>query len=200
MITHYVGISLSASSSVESAVALRDALTKELIYIDKIFSINDLALFFENYNSLKNSVICVSIPWDNTMLDGKWRVHAKAYQVIDSESSFLNRNNWTANFSQRGCELLENLKKQGIDIFRFEIYLTRQKLKLYSNFKERSPADCRFLQDILKKEYGFDNLSSNMMPVAQLEAIIGTLLAEEYLKNNTKPIFDFKNLEVINIK
>ena len=37
------------------------------------------------------------------------------------------------------------------------------------------------------------------MPVAQLEAIVGTILASEKLNNNTKKIFSFKNIDVINI-
>ena len=91
------------------------------------------------------------------------------------------------------------LKSEGVDISRFEIYLTRQRFNLYSNFKERSSADCKFLQSALKLEYGFDSLPSNMMPVAQLEAIVGCLLAEEKLKNNTRTIFEFKGLDVINL-
>ena len=102
-------------------------------------------------------------------------------------------------FSTRGCDLLNNIKEQGGDVCRFEVYLTRQKLNLYSNFKERSSADCKFLQFALRNEYGFEDLPSNMMPVAQLEAIVGTILAEEKIKENTKQIFDFKGLDVINI-
>ena len=34
---------------------------------------------------------------------------------------------------------------------------TRQELKLSSYFKERTPADCKFLQNTLKIEHGFEN-------------------------------------------
>ena len=37
-----------------------------------------------------------------------------------------------------------------------------------------------------------------MMPVAQLEAIVGTLLGLEKLNQNVKTIFEFKGLDVIN--
>ena len=74
MITHSVGLSLGPASSVESGVAVREIATGKLIYVDKLFSMNDVQLFFDNYTSLKNSVICVSLPWDNTMMEGKWRV------------------------------------------------------------------------------------------------------------------------------
>lgn len=199
MITHAVGISLGANSSVESGVAVRELASGNLIYVDKLFSMNDVSLFFENYPSLKNSVICVSLAWDITMLEGKWRVLSKPYQLIHSNDRFINADNWMQRFSTRGSDLFNKLKDEGIDISRFEVYLTRQKLNLYSNFKERSSADCKFLQSTLKNEYGFGELPSNMMPVAQLEAIVGTILAEEKIKNNTKNIFEFKNLDVINL-
>ena len=200
MITHSVGLSLGASSSIESGVAVREIATGKLIYLDKLFSMNDVQLFFSNYTNLKNSVICISLPWDNTMLEGKWRVLSKQYQLIHSEKErFLNRDNWMQRFSTRGADLFLKLFEQGCDISRFEVYLTRQKFNLYSNYKERSSADCKFLQSILKYEYGFNEMPTNMMPVAQLEAIIGTLLAEEKLKDNTENIFEFKGLNVINL-
>ncbi len=201
MITHAVGLSLGAASSIESGVAVREISSGKLIYLDKLFSMNDIALFFENYPSLDNSVICVSIPWDNAMLDGKWRVLSKPYQLINSSkyTHFANSNNWTQRFSNRGSDLFKELKENGTDISRFEIYLTRQKLNLYSNYKERSSADCKFLQNTLKVEYGFEEIPANMMPAAQLEAITGTLLASAKLKNQTKTIFEFNNLDVINV-
>ncbi len=200
MITFAVGISLGAASSIESGVAVREISTGKLIYVDKLFSMNDVQMFFDNYPSLKNSVICVSLPWDNTMLEGKWRVLSKPYQLIHSgERQFVNKDNWMQRFSTRGSELFNNLKASGVDISRFEVYLTRQKFNLYSNYKERSSVDCKFLQNALRLEYGFNDLPTNMMPVAQLEAIIGAMLAEEKLNNNTKKIFEFKGLDVVNL-
>ena len=200
MITHAVGLSLGPSSSIESGIAVREIATGKLIHLDKLFSMNDITLFFENYPSVKNSVICVSLPWDNTMLEGKWRILSKPYQLIHSSNEeFPNRDNWMQRFSTRGCELVSSLKEQGADISRFEVYLTRQKLNLYSNYKERSSADCKFLQNSLRLDWGFGELPTNMLPVAQLEAICGTILACEKLKNNTKTIFEFKGTDVINI-
>ncbi len=200
MITHAVGLSLGASSSIESGVAVMELTTGKLIHLDKLFSMSDIQLFFDNYPSLKNSVICVSLPWDNTMLEGKWRVHSKQYQLIhDEENMFLNRDNWMQRYSTRGCELLSNLVEQGCDVARFEVYLTRQKLNLYSNYKERSSADCKFLQSALKFEYGFNEMPANMVPVSQLEAIVGILLAQAKLNNRTQEIFNYKGLSVINL-
>ena len=126
---------------------------------------------------------------------------SKQYQLIhNDEGMFLNRDNWMQRFSTRGCELFLELKERGIDISRFEVYLARQKLNLYSNYKERSSADCKFLQSTLKYEYGFDELSSNMMPMGELEALVGALLSLKKVENETEKIFEFKNLDVINVK
>ena len=200
MITHAVGIALAPNSSTESGVAVREIASNKIIYLDKLFSMNDVSFFLENYNNIQNSVFSVSLPWDNTMLDGKWRVLSKPYQMIHENKYFLNKDNWMQRFATRGCDLLLNYKEEGIIINRFEVYLARQKLNLYSNYKERSSADCKFLQSMLRTEYGFDELPQNMMPMAQLEAIVGVLLGCEKLKNNTHEIFKFKNLEVINLK
>ena len=200
MIQYSVGMSLGPSSSVESGVAVREIATGKLIYVDKLFSMSDVQLFFDNYSSIQNSVFCISLPWDNTMMEGKWRVLSKPYQLIhENEDRFLNRDNWMQRFAPRGSELFMKLKEEGADISRFEVYLTRQKFNLYSNFKERSSADCKFLQSALKYEYNFDSLPANMMPVAQLEAIVGCLLGEEKLKKNTGKIFEFRGRDVINL-
>ena len=124
---------------------------------------------------------------------------SKQYQLIHSnEEQFINKDNWMQRFSSRGCELLLDLAQKGVDISRFEVYTARQKLNLYSNYKERSSADCKFLQSTLKFEYGFSELPPNMLPVGELEAIVGSLLAEKKLKNETKTIFEFKGINVIN--
>ncbi len=198
MSNYYIGLSLGAASSIESGVAvLQD--NGQLCYVDKLFSINDVIFFFDNFSSLKNSSVMVSLPWDNAMLNGKWRVLSKPYQRINENPLFLNKDNWMQRYSPRGSDYLLKLHDAGIDIKRFEIYLTRQKLNLYSNYKERSPADCKFFQSALKLNYGFSNMPSNMIPAAQLEAIAGALLAREYKKGKTKRIFEYNGLDVINI-
>jgi hypothetical protein len=60
MITRLVGFSLGPTSSVESGVAVKELASGKLIYLDKLFSMSDISLFFENYPSIKNSMICVS--------------------------------------------------------------------------------------------------------------------------------------------
>ena len=78
------------------------------------------------------------------------------------------------------------------------MYLSRLKLNLYSNFKQRSPADCKFLQNILRTEFGFSDIPTNMMPAGALEAIVGALVARNYAKGNFEIISNFCDVDVIN--
>lgn len=193
----YIGLSLSATSAMDSGVAVLDE-NNNLILVDKLYKMSDIIFFFDNYSSLKQSEICISLPWDRTMLEGKWRVLSKPYQRVSTNPLIPNRENWTQRYSSRGCEYFKSLSEKGVNITRFELYLTRQSMNLNSCFKERSPADSKFLQQALKYEWGFD-MPVNMMPMSQLEAIIGALLARENSINpqNIKIISGFKDFKVI---
>lgn len=194
---YYIGLSLAASSGMDSGVAVLDEDNK-LIFLDKLYTMNDVMFFFDNFSSLKYSKICVSLVWDRTMLNGKWRILGKPYQLVASNPLMPNRDGWTHRYSTRGCEYFKSLNEKGVDISRFEIYLTRQSMNLNSCYKERSPADCKYLQQMLRFEYGLD-LPSNMMPMSQLEAIVGAILARESVKNhdNIKQISTFRDSPVI---
>ena len=141
------------------------------------------------------------MPWDKTMLEGKWRVLSKPYQLVATNPHMPNQDNWTQRYATRGSDFFRELNEKGIPVSRFELYLTRQSLHLNSCYKERSPADCKFLQQTLKYEWGFDDLPSNMMPMSQLEAIVGAILAKETAKNpdNIKKIAEFRGLNVIDV-
>lgn len=197
---YYIGLSLTSGSTVDSGLVVMDE-NDQIILVDKFYKMNDIIFFFENYSSLKNSKICVSLPWDKTMLDGKWRILSKPYQLVASNPHIPNRENWTQRYSNRGTDFLKELSDKGIEISRFELYLTRQSLKLNSSALERSPADCKFLQQTLKIEYGFEELPNNMMPMSQLEALVGAILAKEKSTNpqNIKRLFEFKGLDVIDV-
>ena len=196
---YYVGLSLSSGSSMDSGVVVMQE-NGDIILIDKLYKMNDVIYFFDNFSSLKNSEICVSLPWDRTMLEGKWRILSKPYQMVATNPHMPNQNNWTQRYAHRGCEYFNSLSEQGIPITRFELYLTRQSMHLNSCFKERSPADCKFLQQALTNEWGI-NLPVNMMPMSELEAIIGAILAKENSKNadNIKQITEFRGLKVIDV-
>lgn len=197
---YYVGLSLASSSGMDSGVAVVDE-NNELILLDKLYKMNDVIYFFENFTSLKNSKICVSVPYDRTMLDGKWRILGKPYLPVATNKNIPNRDNWTQRHSTRGAEYFKELSQRGIQVSRFDIYMTRQSLHLNSCYKDRSPADCKFLQLALKYEWGFDSLPSNMMPMSHMEAILGSILAKEYSNNPEKirVLYNFRDLDVIDI-
>lgn len=197
---YYIGLSLAASSGMDSGVAVLDEDNK-LIFVDKLYTMNDIMFFFDNYSALKYSKLCISLVWDRTMLNGKWRVLGKPYQMVSTNSIMPNRESWTQRYSTRGCEYFKSLmEEKGVDITRFELYMTRQSLNLNSCYKERSPADCKFLQQVLKYEWGLE-LPSNMMPMSQLEAIVGALLAKENANNpsNIRQISSFRDFSVIDV-
>lgn len=198
---YYIGLSLAAGSSMDSGVAVIDE-DNRIIFVDKLYKMNDVIFFFENFSSLKDSKVCVSVPPDKTMLEGKWRILSKPYQMVCSNKNIPNRDNWTQRHSNRGSEYLKELVEKGVKVNRFDIYKTRQSLHLNSCYKDRSPADCKFLQQALKYEWGFDEIPSNMMPMSHLEAILGAILAKEYDKNPDKieVIYNFKGLDVIDVR
>jgi len=196
---YYIGLSLASTSAMDSGVAILDE-DNNLILVDKLYKMHDIIHFFENFSSLKYSKICVSLAWDKTMLNGKWRILSKPYQLVATNPNMPNQDNWTQRFTTRGAEFFKSLIESGAEVNRFELYLTRQSMHLNSSFKERSPADCKFLQQTLKNEWGID-LPANMMPMSQLEAIVGALLAKEKAKNpnNIKTLFQFKETDVIDV-
>lgn len=199
---YFIGLMLAPSANTESGVAVLDK-NNEIILVDKLFSMQDIQFFFDNFSSLKNSQVCISLPWDNSMLNGKWRILSKPYQLVSSNENFQNTDNWTQRFSNRGSDYFNSLIENGVNLKRFELYLTRQALRLDSSFKERSPADCKALQSALRMKHGF-NLMSNMMPMAHLEALVGAVLAKKLSEesNNAnykaeKPLFEFNGVPVL---
>jgi hypothetical protein len=196
---YYIGLSLAASSGMDSGIAVLDE-DNTLILVDKLYTMNDVMFFFDNFSSLKYSKICISLVWDRTMLNGKWRILGKPYQMVATNPLIPNREGWTQRYSTRGCEYFKSLSEKGVEINRFELYLTRQSMHLNSCYKERSPADCKFLQQTLRNEWQLD-LPSNMMPMSQLEAIVGAILAKENTKNsdNIKVLSHFRDINVIDV-
>lgn len=197
---YFIGLSLSAGSSMDSGLAIFDDCGN-LIMVDKLYKMNDIIHFFDNYSSTKDSEICVSMAWDKTMLNGKWRILSKPYQMVSTNKLIPNQDNWTQRYATRGSEYFKTLAEQGVNVNRFEIYLTRQSMHLNSCYLERSPADCKFLQQTLNNEWGIE-LPQNMMPMSQLEAIVGAILAKENYENkdkNIKVISTFRGLNVIDV-
>ena len=200
MIEYYIGLSLAPAATIETGISVLDK-NNTLILVDKFFTMKDVQHFFDNYSSLKNSKICVALPWDNTLMTGKWRILSKPYQFLNTtnKQKFINVDNWLQRFSTRGCEYFSQIAESGADIMRYDLYLSKLKLNLYSNYKQRSPADCKFLQNILKTEFGFNDIPTNMLPAGALEAMIGSIVARETANNNYEILYNFNGLNVVNV-
>ncbi len=198
----FIGISLGGLSTIESAAAVLDR-NLNIITLDKLFSMNDVKYFLNNFAGKQNSIILVSIPENEIMINSKWKYNSRTYHPVNLNTHMLNRDDWTNRFSSRGSEYFNELKQKGFDIFRFDI----ENMKVFFGnsfaFKERSPIDCKALQDTLRIKYNMRELPVNMLPVAQLEAILGAFLAQKIAINDNlfkyKKLGTFDNLEILGI-
>ena len=199
----YIGLSMGSNSANETGVAVMDKNFK-IISLDKLHSMKDIEHYFEILPSKKDSVICVSIPENPTMLNGKWKLISRAYQLMRSNEHLLNNDKWADRFSTRGCECYNKLKEEGVEIFRYDMYDLKTFLGVNSLYKDRTPADCKHLQSYLRYEFDLEEIPSNLLPVSQLEAILGAYLSyviangkegKDYAKK-----FEFKGIPVIGLK
>lgn len=199
---YFVGISLSPASNTETGIAVLDSNLK-IILLDKAFSVQDLFYFFDNFNSKKNSIISVSLASDVTMLNSKWKVLAKKFQLLHTSKNLHNRQNWTGKYTNRGAELFLQYKQQDIDIIRFDLIELKKALGIASFYKDRSPLDCKYLQSVLKFKFLLEDIPSNMLPASQIEAILGALLAYKvYIgkqDEDYKILYEYKKLPVVNL-
>ncbi len=201
--TVFTGISLSGLSTIESAAAVLDENLK-IITLDKLFSMSDVKYFLDNFPGRQNAVIMVSIPENEVMLSSKWKYNSRTYDVINLDHKMINRDGWTERFSTRGSEYFKELSDKGIDIFRFDTGNMKKFFGGCEAYRERTPIDCKSLQDTLRIKYNMRELPVNMLPVAQLEAILGAILAKMAVKENEEfkciKIGDYENLPVIGIQ
>lgn len=198
----FIGIALGGQSTTESAIAVLDKNLR-VITLDKLFSMSDVKYFLDNYAGKQNSLILVSIPENEIMLNHKWKYNSRTYDLVNFDKKMMNRDGWTNRFATRGSEYFKELSDKGIDIFRFDVDNMK---KVFGNcfaFRDRTPIDCKALQDTLRIKYNMHELPVNMLPVAQLEAILGAFLAQMISTNNPnfkyKKIGCYEELEVIGI-
>lgn len=198
----FIGISLSGLSTIESAVAVLDK-NLHVVMLDKLFSMNDVKYFLDNWAGKQNAIIMVSIPENEVMLNHKWKYNSRTYDLVNFDKQMINKDDWTNRFSSRGSEYFQDLKEEGYDVFRFDVNNMK---KVFGNcyaFRERTPIDCKSLQDTLRMKYDMRELPVNMLPVAQLEAILGAFLGQMIATNNKdfeyKQIGLYENLPIIGI-
>lgn len=187
----FIGISLGGLSTTESAVAVIDR-NKHIITLDKLFSMSDVKYFLDNYAGKQETIILVSIPDNEVMLSNKWKYNSRTYVPVNLNKKMMNRDGWTNRFSTRGCEYFKELNAEGIDLFRFDVDNMKKNFGSCFAFRERTPVDCKALQDTLRIKYGFRELPVNMLPVAQLEALLGAILGQMIATEN--PNFEYKQI------
>ena len=198
----FIGISLGGLSTTESAVAVLDKNLK-IILLDKLFSMNDVKYFLNGFSGKQNAIILISVPENEIMISSKWKYSSRTYHPVNLNRKMLNRDNWTNRFSTRGSEFFKELSESGIDIYRYDIENVKKAMGNGYAFRERTPVDCKALQDTLRLKYGMRELPVNMLPVAQLEAILGAFLARNISTGNNefeyKQIGEYEQLPVLGI-
>lgn len=192
----FIGLSLSNSSNYDSSVCVLDRNSKILL-LDKFYFTQDIELFFQTSPYIHKSLLCVSVPYDNSLLDGKWRIHSKNYKMLGDYFK-INRQKWTKRLSNRLCPALLNLNEEGIRVYRCDINQLRQAYGLNAHYLSRTSLDCKNLQTSLKLKYNFAELPENMLAASSLEAIICAMFAK-YISfgGETSNMFDFEGLEVL---
>ena len=192
----FIGLSLSNSSNYDSSICVLDRNSK-IVLMDKFYFAQDIDYFFESSPYIKNSIICASVPYDNKILEGKWRIHSKNYRVLGDYFK-VNKDNWTNRISRRCCDTFKKIKEKNIKIIRCDINQLRQSYGLYPHFQTRTSLDCKNLQTSLKIKYNFSQLPDNMLPASNLEAIIIAMFALEYENNiKTNEMFNIDNIPVL---
>lgn len=198
----FIGISLSGVSTMESAVAVLDSNLK-IIMLDKLFSMSDVKYFLDNFAGLKNAVVLISVPENETMIGSKWKYNSRTYDIVNMEEKIQNRDEWANRFSTRGSDYFKELNKNGIELYRFDIDNLKKAFNNGIAYKERTPLDCKALQDSLRIEFNMRELPVNMLPVAQLEAIMGAYFAHSITTGNKqfepKIIGEFQDLAILGV-
>ena len=198
----FIGISLGGLSTTESAVAVIDR-NQHIVMLDKLFSMSDVKYFLDNFAGKKEAIILVSIPENEVMLSHKWKYNSRTYEAVNLDNKMMNRDGWTNRFATRGSEYFKELNDNGIDLYRFDVDNMK---KVFGNcfaFRYRTPIDCKSLQDTLRIKYNMRELPVNMLPVAQLEALLGAILAQMIATKNAnyeyKQIGTYEDLAVLGI-
>lgn len=194
----FIGVSFSSIPSTESAVAVIDEKLN-IISMDKMFSLHDIYNYLLSVTGVKNSMIAVSMSKNEVMISSKWKYVSRVYHPVNLNSNIKNLDGWADRFSKKGIDLFKDLKNSGYDIFRFDIHNAKTAFGCNEAFLERSPADCKALQYGLREKLNMNTLPANMLPVSELEAILGAYLVFCYSQENQKckKLFDFYGLEVI---
>jgi len=192
----FIGLALSNSSSYDSSICVLDR-NSNIVLLDKFYFAQDIEFFFENSPYVSNGAICATVPYDNKLLEGKWRIHSKNYKALGDYFK-VNKNDWTNRVSHRCCDIFKKLKEKNINIIRADINQLRQAYGLNSHYLSRTSIDCKNLQTSLKIKYNFNQLPDNMLSASALEAIIASMFIMEYTNNiQTTTMFEIDEIPVL---
>lgn len=196
-VNFYIGLSLSNSTNYDSSVCVLDR-SQKILYLDKFYFTQDIELFFNSSPYVNNSLISVSVPCDNSLLEGKWRIHSKNYKMLGDYFK-VNRHKWTKRLSNRMCEFLLNLnQEENKQVIRCDINQLRQAYGLSAHYLLRTSPDCKSLQNSLKIKYGFNQLPDNMLSASSLEAIVCAMFAQYVSQGNETILgYEFEGLDVL---
>lgn len=197
----FVGLSLASAATTETGVAILDR-DLNVIKLDKLFTIEDIKFFLDSFVGKQNAIFNIALPENPVMLNAKWKLYSRQYQLVQSSKLIGKENEWTHRFSHRGSDYFNECKENGLDIYRFDIKELKSSFGLSGMYKDRSPVDCKFFQSALKFKFKIPDLPSNMLPVAQLEAILGAYLG--YIMYNSqdwqyKIKSEYNGIEVIGL-
>ena len=195
----FIGLALSNSSNYDSSICVLDR-NSNITLLDKFYYAQDIDYFFKTSSYIKSSAVCATVPYDNKLLDGKWRIHSKNYKAL-GDNFKVNKNDWTNRISDRCSQTFSDLKNNDIKTIRADINQLRQAYGLNSHYLNRTSIDCKNLQTSLKLKYGFSELPDNMLPASALEAIICAMFAMEYVNDiQTTTMFEISGIPVLAIK
>lgn len=195
---YFIGLSMASNSAHSSSVCVINR-NKEIVLIDKLYFTDDIKLFFEKSPYVRNSVLMVGLSPDESLLEGKWRIHLKHYKMLDNKFE-VNKNNWTNRLNDRLKDFFLELDGQKCKVYRCNSSLIRQSYGLRADYLANSSLDCKNFQLGLKIKYGFRNLPDNLLPIASLEAILFALFAYDISnqKIKTQEISNFCGIKVLN--
>ena len=71
---YFVGISLGSAASTETGAAVLDS-SLNVITLDKLFTMEDVKYFLDNFVGKQNAVFNIALPENPTMLNAKWKLY-----------------------------------------------------------------------------------------------------------------------------
>jgi hypothetical protein len=175
---YYIGLSISHAATEETGIAVLDN-DLNLLRLDKIYRLNDIKFFLENFCGKNGAVIAADIPLNQMFLIGKWRQEAKHYKSMTIGTSYKSDQQWSKRQSTRGSELCTQLHEEGYKVIRYNFLYSKQVMGLVTPLQENTPMACKYLQDMLKEKLAIKNIPTNMMPLSSLKAVVGAYIAWE---------------------